>query len=132
MIPILDYDCPICGKDTPHEHSGLEIHDYRKDQMDAQAYALHQMDEVAHRQIVQYKQRGMHQDKMLANLKKNVESAIASLKRFEESCTFCHGFGGGSHGRLYHGCDREYGFTVNGDTVTCPQCKKCVAYWGGN
>ena len=143
IIPILGYkmelngtyDCPICGKDTPHEHTDFEIHTYhhRNDMEEINEVAKQQLAEQAKEHAVQHGQRAARQAKVRANLEKTIKMAEIALKQFDEACTFCRSFGDGSQSsRLYHGCDKEYGFTINGDTVTCPVCKRCVAYWGSD
>lgn len=58
-----------------------------------------------------------------------LRSKIAELQE-QQGCRFCKGLPEGAE-KLKHGCDSLYGLKIdwNTDTVTCPECKRCLAQW---
>jgi rubrerythrin len=125
MIEQGTYRCPICGKDTPHEHSGKEIGEYRAEE---KAYWNGRQEEA--RLLAEQQLKRREEDKK--HRRTSYEKQVEALRTYaaNQTCNFC-GWMDLGPGNLKRGCDWRYGFLVDTKegVANCPECGKYVAAW---
>jgi hypothetical protein len=109
------YECQICFRDTPHEHSGLEVHRYREEQIEWNTSRMEELQKLS----IQQKARAQ-----------KLAGAQAALVRYERACHFCRDLPHGGE-RLKFDCGWLYGLVIDRtkDTAGCPECGSILAAW---
>ena len=109
-------NCPICCKTTPHEHSGLEVHEYHLEQREWNEHLIAEYQaklpaQKAKRDAIQKEHRELRENK------------IKALQNYDKDhpCDFCRDLENGS------GNGEDVGLIYNGSTIRCPECNKC--FW---
>ena len=114
--PTASSHCPICFTDTPHQHSGKQVHEYREEELEWNRQLIKEYEAKLPEQAVR---RKIIQDQYA----KERANKIKALKNYNKDhpCEFCrdlqHGFGNGE----------QFGLIYNGNTIKCPKCDKC--FW---
>ena len=121
------YACPICGTDTPHEHSGLEIHRYREQEIEWNAFKQAEAEKLKPEQKARRDALGVERRKKLAE---NLAAAQNAVTRYESACHFCRDLPRGGE-RLKYDCGWLYGLIINrkDETASCPACSQILAAW---
>ena len=116
--------CPICGVDTPHEHDGATVKEYRDNELYWGRIKLEK-----HQKIVARRQEV--DAKFLSEFQRRIDEATAAKARYEAACPCCRiarvgdEFIKGTIGTLVvyeYGWDEKAG----GDLVYCPECGSCL------
>lgn len=116
-------ECPICGRNTPHEHSGADIGYYRQEQQ-----------RRAKELIAEEQQQAAERSDARAATEKRYADELASIhakyKRLLVDCTFCSGLPFGNNELKYSNAEM-FGLIVDydKDTATCPSCGRILAEW---
>ena len=116
--------CPICGVDTPHEHDGLTVKQYRDDELYFGKKKLAEYEAIVAR-------RKAIDDKIRAALQERIDAALKSKSAYEAACPCCRIARVGDEmlkdvvGTLIV---YDYGWEVSngGDIVRCPECGTCL------
>lgn len=106
--------CPICYEDTPHEHSGEEVHEYQSKMI------KNYQKQIAMREKID--------SQIIKGLEKELEAAVKALAAYEKGCDFCRIFNDAlirKHvGTVY--MYNDYGLVKKGSELYCPKCTTCV------
>ncbi len=123
-LPEASSRCPICGVDTPHEHDTATVAEYHENEL---YWGNKKLEEY---QKLVAKRKAVDQ-KMLAELQRRVDAAIAAKDAYERMCPCCRIAQVGNEfikdtiGTLIV---YDYGWTTSagGDIVHCPECGTCL------
>jgi Lar family restriction alleviation protein len=114
-------ECPICGEDTPHPHTAVEISEWRS--MEAwRAAKRMQLEADQETRRAQCRQFGTR-----ARVDR-LNAAMLDIGRAAAACSFCVDLPRGAE-KLKHGCDEQYGLLIRGDVASCPKCGDVLAHW---
>lgn len=126
-LPEVSSKCPICGVDTPHQHDAVIVKDHRENELHRGRLKMEEHQKLmARRQEVDAK--------ILSELQRQVDVAVAGKARYEAACPCC---------RIARVGDElikktigtlvvfDYGWRVEGpgDHVYCPECNAFL--WDG-
>lgn len=117
LEPTGTFQCPICFRDEPHEHSDADVHKYRQAQISKIAK--------------QQEARDWPDSRILKGLQDAARGAVAQLEGYEKRCSFCRMFND-SLIRRFCGTVYAYGdfgLVERGNARYCPKCDQCV--WRG-
>lgn len=95
--------------------------------------AYEQLNDAVKRKRQEENRRLIHEE-YEAERAKRIVALLAELKELqsyhlEHPCLFCRDFGRIGGLPLHHDCEEQYGFKINSEIVTCPECGREVEEW---